>query len=185
MNILHMKYAVTVAELGSLNKAAEKLFVAPANLSRSIKQLEKELELTIFDRSAKGMALTPDGHDFVAYARRILNELDDIETKYKKGKAEKQRFSISVPRACYISYAFSLFSRYINAEECEVVYHETNLFKAVENILSLNYNLGIIRYASRYDGYFHQFLADKGLTSETIAEFRHKVVVGKDSPLAT
>ena len=53
-----MKYAVEVAKTGSLNKAAEKLFMAPPNLSRSIKELESDLGITIFERSQKGVTLT-------------------------------------------------------------------------------------------------------------------------------
>ena len=71
MNILHMKYAVEVARLGSLNKAAETLMIAQPNISRSIKELEADLGITIFQRSAKGMVLTPDGEEFMDYAREI------------------------------------------------------------------------------------------------------------------
>ena len=65
MNILHMKYAVEVARHGSLNKAADALFIAQPNISRSIKELEANLGITIFDRSAKGMILTPEGEEFI------------------------------------------------------------------------------------------------------------------------
>ena len=75
MNILHMKYAVEVARLGSLNKAAEALMIAQPNISRSIKELEADLGITIFQRSAKGMVLTPDGEEFMDYARDILHRI--------------------------------------------------------------------------------------------------------------
>ena len=71
MNILHMKYAVEVAKLGSLNKAAETLMIAQPNISRSIKELEADLGITIFQRSAKGMFLTPDGEEFINHARDV------------------------------------------------------------------------------------------------------------------
>ena len=66
MNILHMKYAVEVAKAGSINKASENLLIAQPNLSRSIKELETDLGISIFDRSAKGMVLTPDGEEFIS-----------------------------------------------------------------------------------------------------------------------
>lgn len=70
MNLVHLKYAVEVAETGSINKASEKLYVSQPNLSRAIKELEASLGVTIFDRSAKGMVLTPDGEVlFVTPAR--------------------------------------------------------------------------------------------------------------------
>ena len=107
MNILHMKYAVEVAKLGSLNKAAETLLIAQPNISRSIKELEADLGITIFNRSAKGMDLTPEGEEFINYAQNILKQIDEVEMLYKQGAPNKQKFSISVPRACYISDAFA------------------------------------------------------------------------------
>ena len=72
MNILHMKYVAEVAKQGSLNKAAEVLLIAQPNLSRSVKELESELGITIFTRSAKGMVLTPEGEEFIGYANRLI-----------------------------------------------------------------------------------------------------------------
>ena len=71
MNLLHMKYALEVAKAGSVNKAAEELLIAQPNLSRAIKELEQSLGIAIFDRSARGMRLTPDGEVFVNYAGSI------------------------------------------------------------------------------------------------------------------
>ena len=69
MNVIYLKYAVAVAKAGSLNKAAEELFVAQPNLSRAIKELEKELGTVIFERTSKGISLTPDGEKLVAYGK--------------------------------------------------------------------------------------------------------------------
>lgn len=75
MNILHMKYAVEIAKVGSINKASETLLMAQPNLSRSIKELEADLGITIFDRTSKGMLLTPEGEEFIGYAKNILPSL--------------------------------------------------------------------------------------------------------------
>ena len=107
MNILHMKYAVEVARVGSLNKASETLLVATPNISRSIKELEADVGIEIFDRSAKGVTLTPEGEEFIGYAKEILKQIDHVKNLYKVGATQKQKFAISVPRACYISEAFS------------------------------------------------------------------------------
>ena len=72
MNILHIKYAVEVAKLGSVSKATETLFTAQPNISRSIRELENDLGIEIFSRSAKGMVLTPEGEEFIGYAKGIL-----------------------------------------------------------------------------------------------------------------
>ena len=184
MNILHMKYAVEVARLGSLNKAADSLFIAQPNISRSIKELEADLGITIFNRSAKGMELTPDGEEFIHYAQNILKQLNEMELLYKKGAPRKQRFSISVPRASYISNAFAEFSKSIGGDPTEIFYKETNSQRAIHNILNHDYKLGIIRYPENYDKYFESMLKEKGLQHEMIAEFSCVLIMSERHPLA-
>ncbi len=183
MNILHMKYAVEVAKLGSLNKAAETLLIAQPNISRSIKELEADLGITIFTRSAKGMVLTPDGEEFINYAKSILKQIDDVENLYKQTSPKKQKFSISVPRACYISAALAEFSKGISGT-AEILYKETNSKRTIDNVLSGDYKLGIIRYAKNYDKYFKSMLEEKGLSYEIIADFSYVLIMSRENPLA-
>ena len=184
MNVLHMKYAVEVARIGSLNKAAEKLYIAQPNLSRAIKELESSLGITIFDRSAKGMVLTPAGEEFINYAKNILKQIDEVELIYKQGSPKKQKFSISVPRACYISDAFAQFSKNIEGGMAEIFYKETNSQRTINNVLNNDYKLGIIRYAENYDKYFKDLLEEKGLSYEMVAEFSYVLIMSRDNPLA-
>ena len=184
MNILHMKYAVEVARAGSLNKAAERLYVALPNVSRSIKELEADLGITIFDRSARGMTLTPEGEEFIGYAKGILRQIDQVEKLYRDGVPGKQRFSISVPRACYISDAFAQFSKTLSDKPAEIFYKETNSKRTIQNILEHDYQLGVIRYADNYDRYFKTMLEEKGLTYEMVTEFSYVLVMSAGSPLA-
>lgn len=179
-----MKYAVEVAKVGSLNKASETLLVATPNISRSIKELEGDLGISIFERTAKGVTLTPEGEEFISYAKELLNQIDQVENFYKKGTSKKQTFSISVPRACYISDAFSEFSKHISDDPAEIFYKETNSQRTIKNILNHDYKLGIIRYAANYDKYFKSMLEEKGLTYEMITEFSYSLIMSKDSVLA-
>ena len=184
MNVIHMKYAVEVARAGSINKASEQLLVAQPNISRSIKELEADLGITIFSRTSKGMVLTPEGEEFMGYANNILHQLDEIETMYKTGIPAKQTFSVSVPRASYIADAFARFSNCIDKGSAEIYYQETNSNRAIKNILEHNYNLGIIRYASHFDSYFKSLLDEKGLMYELVAEFKYVLIMNKNHPLA-
>ena len=184
MNILHMKYAVEVAKAGSINKASEVLLTAQPNLSRSIKELEADLGIAIFDRSAKGMTLTPEGEEFIGYAKVILDQINDVEQMYKDGFPKKQKFSVSVPRASYISDAFARFSLSIDVDPAEIFYKETNASRAIRNILNSDYKLGIIRYAENYDKYFKAMLDEKELSHELLAEFHYVLLMHKDSKLA-
>lgn len=184
MNILHMKYAVEVARAGSLSKAAEVLLIAQPNISRSIKELEADLGITIFDRSTKGMFLTPEGEEFISYAKSILKQIENVEAMYKDGSAKKLKFSISVPRASYISDAFAEFSKTLGSHDAELFYKETNSKRTINNILDHDYKLGIIRYAENYDKYFKAMLEEKGLSYELITEFSYRLIMHKDSYLA-
>ena len=185
MNILHMKYAVEVARLGSLNKAAETLMIAQPNISRSIKELEADLGITIFQRSAKGMVLTPDGEEFLDYARDVLSRIDKLERSYRDGSHKKRKFSISVPRACYISSAIAAFSQTIGDAPAEIYYKETNSKKTVHMLLENECKLGIIRYAENYDKHYKSMLEEKGLVGELVAEFSYVLIMSRDNPLAS
>lgn len=184
MNVLHMKYAVEVAKQGSLNKAAESLLIAQPNLSRSVKELEAELGIVIFTRSAKGMVLTPEGEEFIGYASEILKQIDQVDKMYKEGAPKKQRFSISVPRASYISEAFAQFSKTLSAGSSEVFYKEANSQRTIQSVLNNDYKLGIIRYGEKDDKYFKLMLEEKGLAYEMVTEFSYCLVMSEASPLA-
>ena len=179
-----MKYAVEVARLGSLSRAAESLLTAQPNVSRSIKELEADLGISIFSRSAKGVMLTPEGEEFIGYAKSILKQIDDVELLYKQGAPKKQKFSISVPRACYISDAFAEFSKCIGEDPAEIFYKETNSQRTINNVLNNDYKLGIIRYAENYDKYFKDMLEEKGLAYELVSEFSYVLIMSRDNPLA-
>lgn len=185
MNLLHMKYAVEIAETNSINKAADKLYVGQSALSRAIKELEASLGVTLFERSAKGMFLTTDGEIFIHHAKNVLAQIDEIEDMFSGGTISKKHFSVSVPRASYIAEAFAEFSKVIDKDmQTEILYKETNSMRAVKNILQEDYKLGIIRYAENYDKYYKTMMDEKGLDYELITEFRHVLIMSSESPLA-
>ena len=184
MNLLHMKHAIEVAKSGSLSKASEVLLIAAPNISRSIKELESDLGITIFDRTQNGMKLTLEGEEFINFAKGILGQIDEVENFYKSGAPKKQKFSISVPRACYISEAFANFSKSLSKEAAEVFYKETNSQRTIHNMLNHDYKLGIIRYADNYDIYFKTMLEEKGFQYELVTEFTYSLIMSADNPLA-
>lgn len=185
MNIKYLKYALEVAKTGSINKAAENLFVDQPNLSRAIKELESSLNITIFERSPKGIVITADGERLLQYSKVILKELDEMEDMFKTGKTNKQSFSISVPRASYVSYAFANFSKYIDTDNpAEIFYNETNSSHTIDNILSADYKLGVVRYAEMYDTHFNEMFDENDFESEMITKFNYVLIMSKKSPLA-
>lgn len=184
MNFLHLKYAIMVAETGSISKAAEKLYVAQPNVSRAIKELESDLNITIFERNSKGMIVTPEGEQLIHYAKRILRQIDDMEKIFKYQK-KKNVFSISVPRASYISDAFVEFSKCLNnIDNAEVYYKETNAYRVINNVINEEYNLGILRYYINHDRYFKDIIEKKELKCELINQFKYVLIFNKNSALA-
>lgn len=183
MNIIHLKYAIVVADLGSISKAAEKLYVAQPNISRAIKELEADLNITIFDRDSKGMVLTPEGGRFITYGKRVLSQIDEMEKMFKETK-KKEVFSISVPRSSYISEAFVEFSKCLNKENVELLYRETNAYRVLNTVINEGYKLGIIRYSKKYEAYFKSFFERKELKYELINSFKYVLVFSKDCVLA-
>lgn len=184
MNFLHLKYAIMVAETGSISKAAEKLYVAQPNVSRAIKELESDLNITIFERNSKGMIVTPEGEQLIHYAKRILRQIYDMEKIFKYQK-KKNVFSISVPRASYISDAFVEFSKCLNnIDNAEVYYKETNAYRVINNVINEEYNLGILRYYINHDRYFKDIIEKKELKCELINQFKYVLIFNKNSALA-
>ena len=185
MNIIHLKYAVEVEKTRSISKAAENLFMGQPNLSRAIKELEESLGIIIFKRTSKGISITPQGEEFLQYAKKILHQIEEVENIYKNGKLEKQIFSISVPRATYISWAFTEFAKNIvPSKQAEIFYKETNSSRTINNILQADYKLGILRYQTTFQQHFDNLLHERGLVSELVTEFSYVAVMSKEHPLA-
>lgn len=185
MNILHLKYAVEVEKARSISKAAEALFMGQPNLSRAIKELEESLGITIFKRTPKGITPTPQGEEFLQYAKQILAQIDAVEKMYQTDRKTKQQFSVSVPRASYIACAFTEFAKGIDLhKKAEIFYKETNALRAINNILQADYKLGIIRYQTTFEQHFAAMLHEKDLSAEVLREFSYVAVMSKNSRLA-
>ena len=185
MNLSHMKYALEVAKTQSISKAAENLYMGQPNLSRAIKELEESLGIVIFGRTPKGITVTPDGEEFLQYAKRILDQVDEVEDLYRVGKTKKQKLSVCVPRASYISAAFARFSKGIELDSpAEIFYKETNSSRTLNNLFKEEYSLGIVRYQSTFDRYYQNLFEEKNLNHVLLNEFSYVLLVSQDSPLA-
>lgn len=186
MNILYLKYALEVEKSKSISRAAKNLFMGQPNLSRAIKELESGLGIKIFERTSKGITPTPDGEEFLQYAKRILSQIDEVEEIYRNGKTNKQHFSVCVPRAGYLAYAFAELARSINTSSpAEIFYKETNSMRTINNVIKGEYNLGIIRYQTTFEKYFESMFVEKNLVAETITEFSYVLAMSANNPLAT
>lgn len=116
MNTLHFKYAVEVERTGSITQAADNLYMAQPNLSKAIKELEDTLGITVFKRTSRGMVPTKKGAAFLIYAKKILAQLDEVESLCRADNGGRQRFNISIPRVSYIAKAVTRFVEALDGE---------------------------------------------------------------------
>ena len=114
MNTVLLEYAVEVEKTGSITQAAGNLYMDQPNLSKAIKTLEESLGAPIFRRTPKGVVPTARGRIFLEYARNVLAQLEEMEALYKPAKTGSVEFTLSMPRASYISSAFSRFVKRID-----------------------------------------------------------------------
>ena len=186
MNLLHLKYATEVAATNSMTKAAENLYTSQPNLSRAIRGLEDSLGIEIFKRTSKGIYPTPRGEEFLGYAKKVLAQVDAIEAMYQNNQTSMDQFSISVPKACYISCAFVDFIK--NNKQgsgLEIFYKETDTNHAISNIVNSDYKLGIIRYNADQEDNFKELIEEKDLVSQLVYEFNYILLMSEEHPLAS
>ncbi len=184
-NIQHLKYAVEVERTGSISKAAENLYMNQPNLSKAIRDLEGDLGVTLFIRTAKGMAPTEQGREFLNYAKNILAQIAEMEALYKPAADNKLHFDICVPRASYISYAFTEFIKDLDPEwDIGVNYRETNSMRAMKNVADQVNNLAVVRYQTIYESYFLNALSERELKYEPVWEFAYLALMSQSHPLA-
>lgn len=186
MNILHLKYAVEIANTKSISQAAENLYMGQPNLSRAIKELEHNLGITIFNRTTKGISITPEGEEFLQYARRIIAQVEEVESLYQKGRQPRQSLSICVPRASYISAALAEFAKTLRTDQpADIFYQETDSQRAISNILSGDYNMAIVRYQLPFERYFETLFKEKKLGWLTVTEYAYMLLMSEQHPLAS
>ena len=95
MTLNQLRYVIVVSETGSLNKAAEQLYIAQPSLTKAVKELEKELGFAVFNRTGRGMVLTPEGADFLLYARDLCARYEDMAGRFLSGAGYKKKFGVS------------------------------------------------------------------------------------------
>ncbi len=185
MNLLHLKYAVVIADTNSMTKAAERLYTAQPNLSRALRELEASLGVTLFTRTSNGIFPTPQGDEFLRYARSLIKQADELEAMMRGEDKRGIEFSVAGPRASYISCAFTEFVRSQSLPEgTALFYNETNPKNVISNVAEGDYRLGVLRYQAQYDASFKRLAEEKGLSTELVYEFEYVVVASLQSPIA-
>ena len=185
ITVKQMKYAVEIAHCGSINQAAQNLDITQSNLSKAMKDLEYQLGYSVFQRTPAGTTVTDDGQLFLHTAQEIIYSLELMERQTALKKQQLAAMKISIPRATYISYAFTQFFRVIqDFEQIQITFSETNSEEAVDNILYHGYQLGILRFPEVMEENIMQLLQQKKLRSRPIWTFDYMLLASKESPLS-
>lgn len=185
MNTLFLRYALEVNKTRSITKAAQNLYMGQPNLSRAIRDLEKELGITLFERTTKGVTPTEKGRLFLERADSILSQLDDLEASYKANSQESTDLNVALPRVTYASYAFTNFLNTLERTPAiHIHFKEEPPMDAVQDTARGDADFAIIRYQEAYYGFFRNLTEELNLTSELLLEFSQLILISRSHPLA-
>ncbi|MCR4840100.1 MAG: LysR family transcriptional regulator [Lachnospiraceae bacterium] len=148
MNITQIKYVLEVATSRSMREASTKLYVSQPALSLSIRELEEELGILIFERTNKGISLTEEGREFVAYAKKVVGQYEILEDRYLSKDSDKERFSVSTQHYNFAIKAFTELVKKENPDKFVFSIHETKTRKVLEDVGSLKSEVGIVSFSN-------------------------------------
>lgn len=162
MTLQQLKYALTIADCGSMNEAAKQLFISQPSLSETMKELETEIGLDIFLRSNRGIVITPEGEEFLGYARQVTEQFGLLQSKYIDKKV-KEKFSVSTQHYTFAVKAFVETVKQIGMEQYEFAVHETTTISVIENVKNFKSEIGVLYENDFNEKVLNKMFKEKGL----------------------
>ena len=150
MTLQQLRYVIVISETGTLSRAAEVLYVSQPSLSGAVQELERELGFALFHRSTHGMALTPDGVEFISYARQVCQQYETLLEKYGKAGARKKKFGISTQHYSFAVKSFVEMVKHFNTAEYEFAIRETKTREVIDDVYTGKSEIGIL-YLSEFN----------------------------------
>lgn len=144
MTLQQLKYVIAVAEKGSISEAAKALYISQPSLTNAVKELEKEMNITIFGRTNKGVIISKEGEVFLSYARQVLEQAELMEEKYSGKKSRKQQFCVSTQHYSFAVNAFVDLIKQYGSEEYDFSIRETQTYEIIEDVANLKSEVGIL-----------------------------------------
>ncbi len=186
MKFMQLKYALEIERIGSIKKAAQSLNVNQPYLSRVVHSLEDEIGLKIFERTSKGVSPTLKGKIFLDKSRKVIGELDELESLFVHSPATV-KFQVALPRASYIAKAYIDLLAHINFDNTSIDfnYFETSSDEVIKLIVESQFDIGIIRYSALQERKYDEILIEKNLKRQKLCTFEAQVLMSKNHPLAT
>lgn len=183
VTLQQLKYAIEIAKCGSINIAAKKLFITQPSLSNAIRELENELNKTIFERTNRGISVTVDGAEFLGYARQVIEQTELLEKKYFNTKPSAQHFSVSTQHYAFAVNAFvDLIKEYGN-DEYEFNLRETKTYEIIDDVKNLRSEIGILYLNEFNSKVLNKLIKENNLKFTQLFIARPHVFVSVKNPL--
>ncbi|AIQ12305.1 LysR family transcriptional regulator [Paenibacillus durus] len=184
MTLQQLKYVIEVAGRGSMNEAAKRLFISQPSLSNTIRDLEDEIGITIFERTNKGISLTKEGAEFLSYARQVVEQAELLENRYLGAKPSPQHFSVSTQHYAFAVNAFVNLVREHGQEEYELALRETKTYEIIQDVKTLRSEIGIL-YLNEFNAkVMGRLLKDAGLVFNSLFTAKPHIFISIHNPLA-
>lgn len=184
MTLQQLRYIIQIVESGSMNAAAEKLFISQPSLSSAVKELEKEMGIPIFLRTNKGILLSEEGEKFLGYARQVIEQADLLEQRYKGTTPRRRIFSVSTQHYAFAVNAFVNLIKAYNASEYEFTLRESQTYEIIEDVKQLRSELGIIYLSNFNEKVLTKLIREYDLSFQLLFEARPHIFVSKENPLS-
>lgn len=184
MTLQQLYYAITISETGSLNKAAEILYISQPSLTAAVREIEKELGITIFYRSGRGVSLTNDGLEFISYARQVYSQYESMMENYGKAGKHKKKFGISTQHYSFAVKGFVDMVKQFGTEEYEFAIRETKTKEVIDDVITLRSEIGILYLNDFNRKAIQKLLRENGLEFHSLVKCGTYVYLWKGHPLA-
>ena len=184
MTLQQMYYAIQVASQGSMNKAAEKLYISQPTLTSAIKEMENELGIAIFNRHSKGVSLTPEGQDFLNEARQIYQQYELLMDRYGDVKRIRQKFAVSTQHYSFAVKAFVDTVKQFDTLNYDFAIRETKTYEVIRDVASGRSEIGILFESTFNKKMIRKLLYENGLDFKPLGDCEAYVYLHKSHPLA-
>lgn len=144
MTLTQLRYVITVAKAKSINEAAKTLFLSQPSLSTAIRELEEEIGVEVFRRTNRGVSVTPEGEEFIGYARQVVEQYELMESKYVSKEPVKKKFAVSMQHYSFAVVAFVEMVKQFGMDEYEFAIHETKTYEVIEDVKTFRSEIGIL-----------------------------------------
>lgn len=184
MTLQQLKYIIKISETGSLNKAAEVLYVSQPSLTAAIKDVEGEFNITIFNRSSKGISLTEEGADFVQYSRQIYAQYENLLEKFDRNSERRQKFSVSSQHYSFATKSFVELVKKFGTSQYDFAIYETKTLDVIQNVASQKSEIGILYLSDFNRKAITKILHMNSLEFSPLINCNAYVYISKNHPLA-